>query len=706
MIIPNTVTKLEPIYFANEHDIDQKVFLPVLQIASGVSCMSGYFTSGALSELASSLSHFLATKDSSMRFIVSPNLEEQDLVALKFALGAGKNIIPLLFPGYKLSEDDLRSRTINSLAYLVATGRLNMKLGLQEQGLFHTKCWMFETAYGGISIHGSVNATRSGLSTNTEQIAVSKEWESQADRKIVTKIREVFESLWSGKYKGVETIEVNRETIGFLSQIYENNRDTVDNWSMYLNTKILEQTRPKIIKEEKPELKIPSWLNFQTGKFSHQGKAVDAWLKKEKGIFSIATGGGKTLTALIAASRISHKEEKLLVVVAVPTKALLNQWSHDVQSFSLSPQNTYGSPKKVVRRNLKSQIRRLRIGASINEVVVMTHEALKSDLIDILEKASAEIPIMLIGDEVHNLGSIGFQAEAKQCFKYLLGLSATHIRQFDEVGTDFLINYFGDVAFDFPLEQAIGNCLVPYDYHVHKVQLNDREQDQWLELTEKIRKLNYAAELADGNPEKDRWKLLCLKRRRIAESATGKITHLAKILSSDKNTILRTLFFCTDKNPEQLKSLNKLLSKHAINFHQVTEKETSSSKELNRIIQSFSSGELQALTSKRVLDEGFNIPQIETAYFLASNTVKRQWVQRLGRVLRLSPSTKKEKAVVHDFVVVPQLNSGKVDRDLKSLLENELERIRFFSKLSSNGLEVEGSLILMDEIISLLEKRK
>ncbi len=549
--ILNTVAELEPIYFANEHDIDREVFLPIVEIASSVSCMSGYFTSGALSELAKSLSHFLATKDSPVRFIISPNLEEQDLAALKVALGAGKNVIPLLFPRYELSEDNLRSRAVNTLAYLVATGRLIMKLGLQKQGLFHTKCWIFETAFGGIAIHGSVNATRGGLSINTEQIALSKEWETLTDKKVVSKIRGTFESLWSGRYEGVETIEVNNETIEYLSKIYKRNRDVID-WLSYLNAKILEEFGPSEVRGKKPKLAIPRWLNFQTGEYAHQGEAVNMWLKKGKGILSIATGGGKTLTSLIAASKVSSREEKLLIVVAVPTKALLNQWSDDVQSFSVIPQNTYGRPKKEVKRKLKDQIRKLRLGASQNEVVVMTHEALKSELIDILEKASADIPIMLIGDEVHNLGSIGFQTEVKYCFKYLLGLSATYIRQFDEEGTKFLIDYFGHVVYDFPLEQAIGSCLVPYDYHVHRVQLDDEEQEQWSELTEKIRKLSYAAELADGDPGKDRWKLLCLQRRRIVESASEKISRLAGALPNNKTEIRRTLFFCTDKNPEQL----------------------------------------------------------------------------------------------------------------------------------------------------------
>ena len=190
------------------------------------------------------------------------------------------------------------------------------------------------------------------------------------------------------------------------------------------------------------------------------------------------------------------------------------------------------------------------------------------------------------------------------------------------------------------------------------------------------------------------------------ESAAGKVVRLASILPAEKNDIRRTLFFCTDKNPEQLESLNDLLSRRGVNFHQVTAEETSSPKILSRVITSFGSGELQVLTSKRVLDEGFNIPQTETAYFLASNTVRRQWVQRLGRVLRLSPGTGKEKAVVHDFIVIPQLDAGVVDADLKSLLRGEFERMSFFSKLSLNGLESDGSIELMNEMLGLLETDK
>ncbi|MGZ3921986.1 MAG: DEAD/DEAH box helicase, partial [Bacteroidia bacterium] len=276
-------------------------------------------------------------------------------------------------------------------------------------------------------------------------------------------------------------------------------------------------------------------------------------------------------------------------------------------------------------------------------------------------------------------------------------------RQFDEVGTQFLLDYFGTVVFEFGLEDAIGVCLVPFDYHVHSVMLDEQEEDEWAELTYEIRRLSYAVELPDGANEKERWKILCLKRRRIVESAAGKIAALAAILPENKNVVKRTLIFCTDKYPEQLNAVNELLINRHINFHQITAEETANKKQLKNIINDFDIDNLQVLTSKRVLDEGFNIPQTETAFLLASNTVKRQWIQRLGRVLRKSPKTNKSKAVIHDFVVMPSHDNDVIDADLKGLIKGELSRVQFFDSLSQNGLERGGTADVVEQLLELME---
>ena len=68
-----------------------------------------------------------------------------------------------------------------------------------------------------------------------------------------------------------------------------------------------------------------------------------------------------------------------------------------------------------------------------------------------------------------------------------LVLSATPVRQYDETGTEALFRFLGPVVFRFGLEEAIGKCLVEYDYYVHPVELTKDEMDRWSSLTARIK---------------------------------------------------------------------------------------------------------------------------------------------------------------------------------------------------------------------------
>lgn len=693
--------KLESIYFSTEHDLDKDLFAPVSAHAHKIRCMTGYFTSNVLKELSHALVCFLKSNDNDIQFIISPNLSEKDLKTIKKSIEVDESIIHIIFPDFELTENYLKLKTLEALGYLIATKKLTLRVVLQEKGMFHTKCWLFDTNKGVVAIHGSINATQSAIISNFEQVAVNKSWESSNSKNVVDKIKRTFQQIWDGNYEGLHTIRLNEKSINCLLKAYSF-KNTNKGIEKSLMTELVEMTEDSALLGSLPQcLTIPNWLNYKTGCFSHQGEAIDAWLNNNgRGILSIATGGGKTLTALVAASLIAKKENHLLLVVAVPTIALLNQWADDIRAFSIEPLKIQGTQQG---QEINNSLRRLRLGNSKCEVMIVTHESLKSEKLNrLLQKAQDSTSLMLIGDEVHNLGSLGFQSVAPDFFKYRLGLSATFERQFDEIGTQFLLDYFGKVVFEFGLEDAIGICLVPFDYFVHLVILNEAEEDEWAELTHKIKKLSYAAELPDGSNEKDLWQILCIKRRKIVEGATEKIDQLSSIINNKK--LNRTLIFCTDKDPKQLNQVNTLLNKKRINFHQITAEETANKKKLASLIKGFDTDELQALTSKRVLDEGFNIPQTETAFLLASNTVKRQWVQRLGRVLRQSPKTYKEKAVVHDFVVMPLIQNDTIDTDLRGLIKGELQRIQFFDALCQNGLEKAGTAEVVEKILELLEK--
>ena len=308
---------------------------------------------------------------------------------------------------------------------------------------------------------------------------------------------------------------------------------------------------------------------------------------------------------------------------------------------------------------------------------------------------------MLIADEVHNLGSEGFITNPPDFFDYRLGLSATPIRQYDEEGTEQLFSFFGPIVFQFTLEEAIGRCLVQYEYYVHPVELTETEMEEWYDLTEKIGKNAWRQEEPDSD---DEYLMKLLRdRRAILENAENKIVVLENVLTQreDFDRLRHTLIYASDKAPQQLKDVNALLNKHGILFHQLTHKETPDRKKTAQIIQSFQEGTLQALTAKRVLDEGVNIPQIEKAFILASTTVERQWVQRRGRLLRTCSKTGKTHSEIHDFMALPP-DLDNLDTRTRALIESELKRIQAFAYLAKNFGRPDGPLSHIDQLVKTL----
>ena len=692
---------LSSIFFPSEEDIDANLFYPVASISSSMDCMVGYFTSGSLSELARCLTSYLTVGDKEpLRLVISPHLSDVDLQAIRDGLETDKNILPILFPNFRLDEETLRSESVKVLFYLIATNQLQLKVALKTSGNLHTKAWLFRTQQGDVAIHGSGNATKGGLSNNFEQLVLSRAWMDSSSKEIVEKLRKRFESFWSNSYEGVYTAEINQKTLKYIKSLSASAKPNLD--LNELTALIQNELTPQQAFEKK-QLIVPDWLKYDEGKFSHQGEAIRAWQNNVgRGIVAIATGGGKTLTSLVAASLLTNEHERLFVVVAVPTKPLLAQWSDEIELFSLKPTNCNGLPREKLKQTIKTGFRNLRRGVSKNEVIVVTHEALKSGALDEIDQYKSDVKTLLIADEVHNLGSYGFKKSAPDYYDYRLGLSATYERQYDEDGTKFLIDYFGGVVFEFGLDQAIGNCLVPYAYTPITVPLTSSEEESFAELTAEIKNLAYAIDYPADSEEAIALKIKCMARRRIVESATMKVQAFEKILSNQPALMKRALVFCTDKDPSQLKAVNSVLTDKAILFHQLTQAETSQKKFLDTVVEDFNDGRLHVLTSMRVLDEGFNVPQTERAFLLANNTVRRQWTQRLGRVLRLSPGTGKKQAVIYDFVALPSISDrGEFDEDLISLLKGEYQRVKFFTELSFNPAAKEGGLSLMTSLLKL-----
>ena len=239
---------------------------------------------------------------------------------------------------------------------------------------------------------------------------------------------------------------------------------------------------------------------------------------------------------------------------------------------------------------------------------------------------------------------------------------------------------------------------MPYDYYVHPVDLSEQEMEKWRELTKRIRERS--ARLGEASRDDEQLLRLKVFRRRILETAVAKLEKLGTLLDTATPLTLRhTLIYTSGKNPEQLAATNAILMKRGIAFRQVTAEESGHRSLTHRILESFTAGEIAVLTAKLVMDEGVNIPQIRRAYFLASTTVERQWIQRRGRLLRKCDEIGKTHAEIHDFIALPPTVRGTVEQDTKDVIASELDRARAFAGLSRNYGREDGAIALIDSMV-------
>lgn len=697
-----TLGEVRPLYMLPEEPLAEEVLIPGFRAAAKVDCMVGFFSSEVLASLAPGLATYIAGSRNSFRLIVSPLLRAEDQAAIEVGLRSPEEVADSIFKELTVTEDMLQRHTLKCLACLLRAGRMEIKVALMKDALFHSKAWLFENRGDVVAVHGSSNATYAGICKNIEQITVSCSWQDPKQRYVTDKLRDQFERLWENK-------DDNCRVIGLPEAIRQRLLRTCNSETppTEADLRALYRRATGIAEEPEPyepaslpaaRFSIPEWLRYEDGSFEHQGKAVTAWCEAGfRGVLEMATGSGKTITSMIAAHRLYEEHKPLLVIVAAPYVPLIEQWCEEIAPFGLTPVNltTAGNPVKRASE-LEKLKRRLRIGVSYVEVAVVSHDTLCTpEFLDKVKKF--DCARLLIADEVHNLGRPSFVSDPPEFFEYRLGLSATPIRQYDEEGTEALFGFFGDVAFRFTLEEAIGRCLVEYDYFVHPVYLTTIEMDEWFDLTGKIKQNAWRDE--GGKPDPYLARLL-RDRRALLETASGKVPMLRKLLDDeDTDRLHHALVYTSDKGPKQLENVNCLLRDRHILFHQLTAEETANRDQTTRIIRSFQNGEIQVLTAKRVLDEGVNIPQICKAFILASTTVERQWVQRRGRLLRTCSAIGKMHSVIHDLLALPPGMEEGPDPDARALVQSELRRAQEFARLARNAGRPDGPLAMIDAMV-------
>jgi superfamily II DNA or RNA helicase len=428
--------------------------------------------------------------------------------------------------------------------------------------------------------------------------------------------------------------------------------------------------------------------------YPFQEDAINSWIQTNcRGIFEMATGTGKTFTSLAAAVNRVKALGKLSLIILVPYLHLLDQWRTDCEKFGFLPILCSGEHQGW-HLEVFSKIQDFNIGALKSICILAVHDTATSNKFKKATKQLSPEYTMIIGDEVHALGAPKMQRAFIPQTTMRLGLSATLRRWFDEAGTEALFSYFGQVCFEFPLEKAIGKYLTPYEYYPILIQLSLSELEEYENLTQRISVITRQSE-NDNTESEETLKRLLIKRAQIIASAEQKLPALLNLLrdkileakqEDEDKEISHVLVYCA---PGSHKEVLRAVSEQGLRCHEFVHTVPLSERE--KILDQFAKGVIQVLIAIKCLDEGVDVPSTKTAYFLASTTNPREFVQRRGRVLRLAEG--KDKAEIYDFIIVPEPPSENFNIDIgKSLLKREMPRFAEFSSSALNEFEARSSV--------------
>lgn len=646
---------LDSHYRTGERDPVTGFYKPCLDASVTYDRAVGYFRSSIFAVIGQPFLDF-ARRGGKARFICSPSITEEDASAIASGYLQRNDAIERAITRDvdELLSDPASEHRAKLLATFIKFGTLDIKVAIRigGNGIYHEKIGIFADEKGHhVSFLGSANETWSAWHAegNHESIEVFRSW-MNTDESRVQSHRKIFNLLWKGETPGVDTIEFPEAQ----------------------RRKILLVAAPGL---DDPTVDTPRPMNSGRRRLMpHQANAIELWEKAgRRGVFEHATGSGKTFTAIEAIKKHLKTGEPALVLV--PSQLLHEQWKREIleeiPDASVLMAGS-GHIKWKDRGRLRSQTSS---GLGMNRVVVATMQTASTDTF--INGLSQGDHLLIVADEIHQIGSPKNSIALSIRSGASLGLSATPIRYGDPEGTQRIFTRFGPVIPPaITLQDAIAaGRLVNYEYFPHPVHLSDEESELWKKLTKQI-----SFELAKSKKKDssagltDKAKMLLIQRSRIAKKARVKTGLATNVIKKEFKEGQSWLVYCEDSD-----QLNEMLFKLRAEGLRPLEYHSNMSGDKVDALNWFKKFG-GVLVSIKCLDEGVDIPAVSHAFILASSQNPRQFIQRRGRVLR--KSAEKNIAVIHDAIVVPI--DPESESEQISLLKAELIRALEFANSALN----------------------
>jgi len=349
-----------------------------------------------------------------------------------------------------------------------------------------------------------------------------------------------------------------------------------------------------------------------------QEKAFPLWWAKKRGIVKVVTGGGKTVFAIHCLTKYLEEEKDNSIFIVVPSIALLDQWYEGLQkTFDDTDISLNGGGEHL---------------EEISKVTISTIDSVKN----IIHKFDASNTLLIV-DECHKIGTEKRGETLTNNWHATLGLSATPERDYDDNFYIIIKKILGDIIFDYDYidareDEVIVNFKLLYAYAA----MTKDEEDKYKKFTKSIQRR--AATIGGNNMNDYPLKMLIFNRARMVKNSKNRIPFGVELLQKHK----RDSWIVFTENKKQAKEFNKIINKKGYKSAIYNTDLDNAEREEN--LNNFKSGNLNVLVSCTALDEGFDMPEADGAMILSASSSKRQRIQRMGRVLRITAN--KENALI------------------------------------------------------------
>lgn len=717
-MLRNTIFKHS---YTSGYDEPKEFFTEALIESKTFDLGLGFFSTSGIRCLSYGFALFIAN-GGKMRVIINHILNESD----KAAIEAGQRKVINDFEDRIITDINRLAETLSKadeqffrcFSYLISINRIEFIATISTKGgLAHDKYGVFTDEQANkIAFIGSANFSQTAFELNGETVTVFSSWK---DAERVSEYQKLFDLSWkentphlihiplseiqthiSGKFPNTTLADLIQAGVNLreLDGLGEKNSIIIKPFSPALLEKLE-------MKEQEPRFPFPEEREIQT-------KAYSSWIKNNKqGIFAMATGSGKTVTALNCLLKCYKEDGFYKSIIAVPTQALAIQWEQEVRAFNFQniiSTHTEKDWKSILRRYSTRSI----LDKKKNIVLITTYATFnRKDIQEFIKDTQGIETFIYIADEAHNIGATNTLKNLPNSILQRIGLSATPERIYDDFGSERLYEFFNSCppkyTYRYTMKDAIDDkILCHYDYFPIFIELTDKEMDEYAKVTTQLRKY---IDSETGKYKKEA-EMLLLKRKRIIHKAENKKTAISNLLEGlkRKRKLDYTFVFVPEGfEPDYSESDSYSIQNediHIIDEYATMFKEQNYSyhkyisgiDDAPGILKAFSDGDIQILLSMKCLDEGVDIPRAEHAIFCSSTGNPRQFVQRRGRVLR--KSKEKEKATIWDLIVTPPniYNAADIERNL---FVSEVKRIVNFAALADNQID-----ILYGELKSICEE--